>query len=122
MREERSKPILKRIEAWAMEVRPLPESALGKAVSYMAKLWPGLTRFANDPRVPMDNNATERSLRNVVVGRKNHYGSRSQRGTEAAALFYSLVESARLAGVEPRAYLTRSGDRGARRPPHPAAR
>jgi transposase len=40
-----------------------------------------------------------------VVGRKNHYGSKSRRGTEVAALFYSLVESAKLAGVEPKAYL-----------------
>jgi transposase len=41
----------------------------------------------------------------VVVGRKNHYGSKSRRGTEVAALFYSIVESAKLAGVEPKAYL-----------------
>ena len=41
----------------------------------------------------------------MVVGRKNHYGSRSKRGTEVAALFYSLCESAKLAGVDPRAYL-----------------
>ncbi len=61
--------------------------------------------FVDDPRVPLDNNAVERSLRGVVLGRKNHYGSRSRRGTEVAALFYSLLESAKLAGVEPRAYL-----------------
>ncbi len=47
----------------------------------------------------------ERALRGVVVGRKNHYGSRSERGTRVAALFYSLIESAKLCGVEPRAYL-----------------
>ena len=41
----------------------------------------------------------------MVVGRKNHYGSRSQRGTEVAALFYSLIESAKLCGIEPKAYL-----------------
>ncbi len=45
------------------------------------------------------------SLRGVAVGRKNHYGSRSERGTRVAALFYSLIESAKLCGVEPRAYL-----------------
>ena len=44
-------------------------------------------------------------MRSVVVGRKNHYGSKSRRGTEVAALFYSLLESARLAGVDPAAYL-----------------
>ena len=47
----------------------------------------------------------ERALRGPVVGRKNHYGSRSQRGTEVAALMYSLIESAKLAGVEPQQYL-----------------
>ncbi|MDP9120139.1 MAG: hypothetical protein M3O15_02035, partial [Acidobacteriota bacterium] len=50
----------------------------------------------------------ERPALRVVVGRKNHYGSRSRRGTEVAALFYSLCESAKIAGVEPRAYLLRA--------------
>ena len=59
--------------------------------------------FLDDPRVPMTNNAAERSLRGIVVGRKNHYGSKSVPGTEVAALFYSLIESAKLCGVEPRA-------------------
>jgi transposase len=71
----------------------------------MLGLWPGLTRFLEDPQIPLDNNATERGLRGMVVGRKNHYGSRSKRGTEVAALFYSLIESAKLCGVEPKAYL-----------------
>jgi transposase len=81
---------------------------VGKAISYMLGLWPGLTRFLEDPRIPLDNNATERGLRGMVVGRKNHYGSRSKRGTEVAALFYSLIESAKLAGAEPKAYLLRA--------------
>jgi transposase len=71
----------------------------------MLGLWRGLTRFLDNPRIPLDNNATERGLRGMVIGRKNHYGSRSQRGTEVAALFYSLIESAKLCGVEPKAYL-----------------
>ena len=58
-----------------------------------------------DARVPLDNNASERALRGPVVGRKNHYGSRSRRGTEVAALFYSLLETAKLCGVDPKAYL-----------------
>jgi transposase len=72
----------------------------------MGGMWEaGLLRFLDDPNVPIDNNATERCLRGVVVGRKNHYGSRSQRGTEVAALFYGLIESAKLAGVGPYTYL-----------------
>ncbi len=50
---------------------------------------------------------TQRALRGVAVGRKNHYGSRSERGTRTVALFYSLIESAKLCRVEPRAYLRR---------------
>ncbi len=65
----------------------------------------GLTLFLDDPAVPLDNNGTERALRGVVLGRKNHYGSRSERGTKVAALFYSLIDTAKLCGVEPRDYL-----------------
>ena len=53
----------------------------------------------------VSNNAAERALRGVVVGRKNHYGSRSKRRTEVAALFYTLFEPAKLTGVDPRAYV-----------------
>ena len=83
----------------------VPGSSLDKAIQYMAGLWSGLTRFLEDPRIPLDNNHTERAERGVVVGRKNHYGSRSKRGTEVAALFYSYVESAKLCGLDPKAYL-----------------
>ena len=66
--------------------------------------FPGETQaFLEEPRLALDNNATERALRGMVIGRKNHYGSRSKRGTEVAALFYSLIESAKLCGVEPKA-------------------
>jgi transposase len=67
----------------------------------MLERWKGLTRFVNDPRVPLDNNAIERALRGPVVGRKNHYGSRSLRGTQVVALFYTLCETAKLVGVKP---------------------
>lgn len=105
IRRDQSAPVVAAIHAWAHQQRALPESSLGKAIAYMLGLWSGLTRFLADPRIPLDNNATERALRGMVVGRKNHYGSRSQRGTEVAALFYSLIESAKLCGVEPKAYL-----------------
>lgn len=105
LRRERSREIVSRIHAWALAQRALPQSGLGKAIAYMGGLWKGLVRFLDDPRIPLDNNATERALRGVVVGRKNHYGSRSRRGTEVAAVMYSLLESAKLAGIEPKAYL-----------------
>ncbi len=82
----------------------------------MQKLWAGLTRFLNDPLIPLDNNPVERALRGLVVGRKNHYGSRSSRGCEVAALFYSLIETAKLCGVEPKSYLLRATSRALEHP------
>jgi transposase len=108
LRKTRSREILGRIRDWAYAERPLPESELGKAIAYMGARWRGLTRFLEDPRVPLDNNHAERAMRGVVLGRKNHYGSKSRRGTEVAAIFYTLLETAKLAGVEPKAYLTRA--------------
>lgn len=107
LRTERSKPIVAKIYTWALDqfARVLPESGIGKAIKYMLGLWPGLTRFLDDPKIPLDNNATERALRGLVIGRKNHYGSRSKRGTEVAALFYGLLETAKLVGIDPRQYL-----------------
>jgi transposase len=105
LRDERSRSIVGEIRAWALAQRALPESSFGKALGYLRGLWPGLTRFLGDARIPLDNNRTERGLRSVVLGRKNHYGSRSRRGLKAAALYYSLIESAQLCGVEPKRYL-----------------
>ncbi|HEX5076176.1 MAG TPA: IS66 family transposase [Gemmatimonadaceae bacterium] len=105
LRQERSRPILDRIWHWATVQVGLPRSDFGKAVRYMVERWTGLTRFVDDPRIPVDNNAIERGLRGPVVGRKNHYGSKSLRGTQVAALFYTLCETAKLVGVDPHAYL-----------------
>jgi transposase len=105
VRDERSREILGRIRDWVYAQRPLPESELGKAIAYMGNRWRGLTAFLEDGRVPLDNNHAERAMRGVVLGRKNHYGSKSRRGTEVAAIFYTLLETAKLAGVEPKAYL-----------------
>lgn len=105
IRNDQSRKIIKKISDWAIKQRSSPQSGLRKAIDYMFGLWPGLTLFLDDPTVPLDNNATERALRGVVVGRKNHYGSRSERGTRVAALFYSLIDSAKLCGVEPKDYL-----------------
>ena len=71
----------------------------------MLKRWAALTRFVDNPLIPLDNNAAERSLRGPVVERKNHYGSKSKRGTEVAAILYSLLETAKLCGIDPVLYL-----------------
>jgi len=108
LRNERSRETIEKIHAWACEQTPLPKSGLGRAIAYMLKLWPGLIVFLDDPAVPLDNNAMERGLRGVVVGRKNHYGSKSRRGIEVAAVLYSLFETAKLCGVEPKAYVLKA--------------
>jgi transposase len=111
LRRTESVPIVKDIRDWLLARKALPRSSLGRAIGYTLELWPALTRFLVDPAIPIDNNHTERAMRGVAVGRKNHYGSRSQRGTEVAALFYSLIESAKLVGVEPARYLRHTARR-----------
>lgn len=109
-RGKRSKEILERLKKWAYEQMALPRSSLRKAIEYMLNYWAGLTAFVDEPLVPLDNNRVERALRGMVVGRKNHYGSRSRRGTEVAALFYSLIETAKLRGLDPHKYLLSAAD------------
>jgi transposase len=105
IRAARSAPIVDELRIWANAQRALPQGKLGEALTYLQNQWDGLKVFLEDPRVPLSNNHAERSLRGVVVGRKNHYGSKSKRGTEVAAVFYSLLESANMVGVDPKAYL-----------------
>jgi transposase len=112
LRATESKVIVEQIHDWALSTPVLPESGLGKAIKYMLGRWEGLIRFLDDPRIPLDNNATERELRNVVIGRKNHYGSRSQRGLIAASVLYSLIDTAILEGLNPREYLCLAVHRG----------
>ena len=118
LRQEKSAPILKEIRAWAETEVGLPRSALGKAIKYMLKRWTALTRFVDNPLVPLDNNAAERSLRGPVVGRKNHYGSKSKRGTKVAAILYSLLETAKLCGIDPVLYLRTVVERARARGSH----
>jgi transposase len=118
LRERRAQvaPIVEKIRTWVLAQRALPQSALGKALAYTTELWPGLVAFLEHATIPVDNNATERALRGIALGRKNHYGSRSERGTRVAALFYTLLESAKLAGVEPAAYLAEATRRAIAKP------
>lgn len=100
-RAERAPPILDALRDWALAQRGLPKSGLRKAIDYMLRHWKPLQVFVEDAYVPLDNNATERALRGIVVGRKNHYGSRSERGTKVAAIMYTVMETAKLNGLDP---------------------
>ena len=105
-RDKESRQVIDPIEEGFYRTVPkcLPQSGLHKAIGYMVHMWKGLVLFLDNPLIPLDNNGTERAARGPVLGRKNHYGSRSPRGTEVAATLYSLVESAKLNGLEPRFY------------------
>jgi transposase len=116
LRNEESRTLVEKIKKWAFSQTGLPRSEFGKAVLYMLERWKGLTVFLDDPLVPLSNNAAERALRGPVVGRKNHYGSRSERGAHVAALFYSLCETAKLCVVEPRRYLRDAAFAAIRKP------
>lgn len=80
------------------------ESKYGKGLKYFLNNYEGLTLFLNDPEVPIDNNSQERLLRNHVVGRKTWYGTHSERGAQTAAILFTLVETCKLNGVNPREY------------------
>lgn len=111
LRQESSRPLVDQIRTWAEAQEVRPRSSVGDALRYLRELWPGLIRFLDDARIGLDNNPVERALRSVVLGRKNHLGSRSRRGCDVAALFYTLLGTAQLRGVDPKKYLLRALDR-----------
>lgn len=107
-RDTRSAPIVEKIKTWLDEkvTQVLPKGLLGKAIGYALGLWPLLTTFLEDGHIPLDNNLAENAIRPFVVGRKGWLFSGSPRGAQASATLYSLVETAKANGLEPRAYLT----------------
>lgn len=108
LRATEARPALERLNAWLMLNRGLRSLTLGEAVAYTLNIWPKLTRFVDDPEIWLDNNPTERALRGPCVGRRVHFGSKSRRGTEVAAVLYTLVETAKLNRLDPAEYLLRA--------------
>ena len=78
---------------------------MANAIGYTLKLWPALIRYRDDGLVEIDNNAAERALRAVALGRKNYLFAGSDAGGERAAAIYSLIGTAKLNGLDPEAYL-----------------
>jgi transposase len=105
LRTAESKPVVAKLRTWLDEQNPVPRLKMAEAVGYLRNQWDWLIRFLEDPRVPLDNGASERRMRGPVLGRKNHYGSRSELGTRVAATLYSIVETCKLLAVNPEAYL-----------------
>ena len=107
LRGQKSVPLLAEIGYLleAGEDRTLPQSGVGKAIRYARSNWAALNRYVEDGRLEIDNNACERQMRAVAVGRKNWLFAGSKDGGRRAAVLYSVLQSAKAAGVEPFAYL-----------------
>ncbi|MFH1615587.1 MAG: transposase [Planctomycetota bacterium] len=105
-RQTEAKPILKEIktilDGYKKEV--LPKSPIGKAVTYSLNQWEALIRYVDDPMLDIDNDTSERTLRMVVIGRKNYLFAGSEAGAKRAAIIYSLVASCKLNGLDPFVY------------------
>lgn len=106
-RQQLSRGILEQLKAWLDKTQPqiTPQSALGKALSYLASNWSRLERYIEAGHLPIDNNRAENAIRPFVIGRKNWLFSDTPRGATASAQLYSLIETAKANGQEPYAWL-----------------
>lgn len=106
-RRNRSKAVVVALHAWleAQLVQISGRSTLAEAIRYALSRWAGLTRFLHDGRIELDTNPVERAIRPVALGRKNHLFAGSDGGGDRWAIVCSLVETAKLNGVEPYGYL-----------------
>jgi transposase len=107
VRTARSRPLLESLKQWFEETlgKLSRKSDTTKAIRYALGRWDALMRFCDDGHLEIDNNAAERSLRAVVLGRKNYLFCGSDAGGERAAAIYGLIGSAKLNGLNPEAYL-----------------
>lgn len=121
VRQELSRPLVETLEAWMRAERPKLSRGndLAKAMDYMLKRWTAFTRFLDDGRVCMSNNAAERGLRGIALGRKSWLFAGSDRGGVRAAAMYSLIVTAKMNDIDPQAWLA---DVLARIAEHPASR
>ena len=120
-RDAQSRPLVAALEAWLRQQRARlsGQSETAKAIAYSLTRWVALTRFLDDGRLCMSNNAAERALRCIAVGRKNWTFAGSDEGGRRAAAIYTLIETAKLNDVDPQAWLA---DVLARLQDHPAKR
>jgi transposase len=121
VRRDRIAPLVAELEAWmrAARGRLSRHADVAKAINYMLKRWDAFTRFLSDGRICLTNNAAERALRGIALGRKSWLFAGSDAGGERAAALYSLIVTAKLNDVDPRAWLA---DVLARIGDHPVSR
>ena len=119
VRQERSKPLVAALEIWLREERKKLSSKapVAKAIDYSLKRWQAFTRFLDNGRICLSNNAAERAVRGIAVGGKNWTFCGSDSGGHRAAAMYTLIETCKLNNVDARAWLA---DVLARIADHPA--
>ncbi len=120
-RQEHSAPLIAELETWLRRERARlsRHASVAKAMDYMLKRWNEFTRFLEDGRICLSNNAAERALRGLALGRKSWLFAGSDRGGARAALFYTLIVTAKMNDVDPQAWLA---DVLARIAEHPISR
>jgi transposase len=107
VRQELSLPLVADLEGWMRQERPRlsRHDDLAKAMDYMLKRWTAFTRFLDDGRICLTNNAAERALRGIALGRRSWLFAGSDRGGQRAAMMYSLIVTAKMNDVDPQAWL-----------------
>lgn len=107
VRREHSSPLVAELHTWMQQERARlsRHDDVAKAIDYMLKRWAAFTRFLDDGRICLTNNAAERALRGTALGRRSWLFARSDRGGQRAAKIYSLIVTARMNDVDPQAWL-----------------
>lgn len=107
VRRVKARPLVDSMREWlqATLAKLSKKSSVSSAINYSLGRWTALTRYVDDGRLEIDNNAAERALRAVALGRKNYLFAGADSGGERAAAIYSLIGSAKLNGLDPEAYL-----------------
>jgi len=118
VRQLHSAPLLEHLQQWLLDTRAKvsAKSDLAAAINYALKRWTALTRYRDDGGIEIDNNAAEQALRKPVLSRKNFLFAGSDAGGERAAVLYTLLETAKLNGLDPEAYLRHVLERIAEHP------
>lgn len=117
-RQAKTGPLLDQMKSWmsATLTQVSAKSEIAAAIRYTLSRWPALTRYRDDGNLEIDNNAAERALRAIALGRKNYLFAGSDAGGERAANIYSLIGTAKLNGINPEAYLRHVLERIAEHP------
>ncbi len=120
VRQEHSAPLVADLEIWMRTERAKlsRHNDVAKAMDYMLARWASFSRFLSDGRICVSNNAAERAIRSLALGRRNWLFAGSDRGGQRAAMVYSLITTAKMNGIDPQAWLADVLDRIANHPAH----